>query len=92
MGRQVSLKVSSVGEVTNKTKISIDTVPAYNIQAQGGTLFAKHFQGQAQGYTIYVSSYSVVKESSVFGIVFNTFNQAKFLPLEKEMIESFRFL
>jgi len=92
MARQVSLAfiTQDGAEVTNKTKTFIDGAPAYLIQAQGSNLTVRHIQ--SQGHMIYTSDYIILKQDILYIVGFITFNHNKFLALEQNIIQSFKFV
>jgi hypothetical protein len=81
-------------EVTNKTKLTINGTPAYNVQFNGinmGTGTAsKHITGHI-GEKVYDSVYLMIRQDTIYMIAFTSFNPTKFLPLEHKIIQSFRF-
>lgn len=90
---QTSLGITNAGhDVTNKTKLVVDNVSAYQIQFNGiNQDNVKHLQDH-QGEKFYVSNYVMIRHDIVYIVAFITFNPTKFLPLEYKIIQSFRFV
>lgn len=86
LARQVSLEAVSNATtqttVTNKTKVVVDNTPAYLLQTE------ENYNGKP----LYKSLYLILRESIVYVVAIGTTDQAKLLPLEHKIIQSFRFV
>lgn len=69
--------------VTNKTKLVVDNIPAYLVQTE---------KKLSNDKTEYYSIYMTLRDGTVTAVAFYATNPTKYAPLEKMMIQSFRFI